>query len=101
MTDDEIEAANAKYNCARIMRLSSGNFALYSPFSNENGLQLLGIGTLEELADKIPTAEECLAYAVGYAIENRKPKAKDLAEGKSLLEELGLLKPETPLIRRI
>ncbi len=59
MTDDEEEAKNAKYNCCRIVLLTSGAFALFMPFSNDEGMPLEHVGTIEEIIPKILTAAEC------------------------------------------
>lgn len=55
---DRLEAESIKYNVARIVRLSSGRFALLSHYQG-GMLNLLKIGTLEEVATFIPTADEC------------------------------------------
>lgn len=46
---DEREAQHLRYFAQHIMRLSSGQFALYSMFTNEVGLKCVAIGTLAEL----------------------------------------------------
>lgn len=58
MTPDEIEAANAKYNCCRIVRLSSGNVAIFAPYSADDGIDLLYLGPFSGAANAILTAEQ-------------------------------------------
>ncbi len=70
MTEDEQEAQSIKWNVARIVRLSSGAFALFSHY-RENTLDLIKIGTIEELATHIPTADEC-----AYTALKAEPKLK-------------------------
>lgn len=62
MTDDEQEALSVKYNVCRIVRLTSGNFALFMPFSNDEGLPLEHIGPIEEIVSKILSAEQVECY---------------------------------------
>jgi len=56
---DEQEAHSIKWNVARIVRLSSGNFALLTHY-RAGALDLIKVGTLEEIAGFIPTAEQCI-----------------------------------------
>lgn len=58
MTEDEQEAHSIKWNVARIVKLTSGAFALFAHYQ-DGGLPLIQIGTLAELESFIPTAEEC------------------------------------------
>jgi hypothetical protein len=62
-SEERLEAASIKYNVARVVRLSSGRFALFTPFSLADGLALTAIGTLDEIGPLIPTAEQCSALA--------------------------------------
>lgn len=73
MTPDELEAQSVKYNVARIVRLSSGNFALFSHY-HSGAINLIKVGTLEALADDIPTAEAC-AYTAPK-VETKKAGGK-------------------------
>lgn len=57
---DWLEAQSVKWNVARIVRLSSGRFALLTHY-NEGALNLIKVGTLEEIANYIPSASECEA----------------------------------------
>src|SRR5882757_4803302 len=59
MTDDELETHSIKWNVARIVRLSSGRFALLTHY-RAGALDLIKVGTIEEIADFIPTAEQCI-----------------------------------------
>ncbi len=62
MTDDMQEALSIRYNTARIVRLSSGAFALFAPWTNADGMPIIHIGTLTDLTDLIPSANECAAW---------------------------------------
>lgn len=61
--DDEIEAASGKYNCCRIMRLSSGNFAVFAPYSADDGIDLIYLGDFSGAQAAILTAEQVDAAA--------------------------------------
>src|SRR5882757_7314530 len=56
---DELEAHSIKWNVARIVRLSSGRFALLTHY-RAGALDLIKVGTIEEIIDHIPTAEQCI-----------------------------------------
>lgn len=86
MTDEHLEALNSKYNIARIVRLSTGRFALFDTFANADGIPLLGIGTLDQLAGLIPTASECAERLV----------TEPTPRGHELLSMLGLGQPSAP-----
>lgn len=58
MTRDEQEALSVVYNTQRIVRLHSGNLALFSTWDNDTGIQLLTIGPFEGIVGYIKTAEE-------------------------------------------
>lgn len=95
MTNSEIEAANAKHNCCRIVRLSCGNYALFDPWSQE-GMELIVIGSLAELEPHILDFEQVSAFAQdALASEGRSN-----GSGRSLLAEIGLVKTKEPLTRR-
>ncbi len=59
MSDEELEIHSIKWNVARIARLSTGRFALLTHYSG-GALDIIKVGTLEEIADHIPTAEQCV-----------------------------------------
>lgn len=99
LTDDEQEAQSIKYNVARIVKLSSGNFALFAPFDNDDGIRLITIGALDDLEPHIPTAEECTTNVQGIR-DNESVTKADLVQGRNLLSALGLVKPEEPIKRR-
>ena len=88
MTPDEQQARSRKYaaNCA-VLRLTSGNFALFAPHDNETGMDLIAIATWAELESLVPSIED-LTY---------QPPTITPA---NLLAMLGLAKPETPIKRR-
>jgi hypothetical protein len=85
-TDDQIEAANTRYWTSTIVRLSSGRFALYNPFTDEDDWPVMGIGTLAELEPLIPHAKDVQLYA-------RRQKAADSVSPHDLLISLGLIQP--------
>lgn len=99
MTDDEQEAESIKYNVARIVRLSSGAFALFSPFDNDDGIRLITIGELGDIEPYIPTVEQC-EVSIRAIKDAESMTATDLAQGRTLLEALGLTQPIEPLKRR-
>lgn len=96
MTPDEQEALSIKYNIARIVLLSSGNYALFYPWSNSEGMPLVAIGSIEEITPYIPSYEECNSHCAVEVINET-----SLAAGRSLLAQLGLLKQEKPMVRRV
>lgn len=82
---DYYEAQSIKWNTARIVRLSSGKFALFSPF-NEGAIDLISVGTIEEIAGLIPTYDQCVEYC-----ETAKPVRKTGPRGTAeLLADIGL-----------
>lgn len=80
---DELEAHAIKWNVARIVRLSSGRYALLTHY-REGALDIIKVGTIEEIAPHIPTAEQC---EVTYV-----PPARKVAGKKTYLDlaDLGL-----------
>lgn len=96
MTPDEQEALSIKHNCARIVRLSSGNLALFAPWTNGNGMPLVHIGPMPEIDALIPTAAECASW-----VESITP-VREYAESKlNLAHALGIEKPTIVIGRRI
>ena|SRR6266576_3192245 len=83
---DLLEAESVKYNVARIVRLSSGRFALFS-HHRAGALDLVKVGTIEEIADLVPTAEQC-AFAVDSRRLAEPERTKKLT--KLDLADLGL-----------
>lgn len=77
---DRLEAESVKYNVARIVRLSSGRFALFSHY-RAGALDLITVGTIEEIVDHIPSADEC-AYTAERPAKSTAGKIKsiDLAD---------------------
>lgn len=80
---DELEALSIKYNVARIVRLSSGNFALFSHY-RAGTMDLIKVGTIEEIVGLIPSADECVMEAAPTC--TRAPTLKDVS---SLLADIG------------
>jgi len=78
-TDDELEAGSVKYNVARIVRLSSGRFALFSHY-RAGALDLIKVGTIEEIAPHIPSADACSYTEPRPAREKSKLTTLDLAD---------------------
>ncbi len=56
---DRLEAESIKWNVARIVRLSSGRFALLTHY-RAGALDIIKVGTIEEIVDFIPTYEQCV-----------------------------------------
>lgn len=81
-SSDLLEAQSIKYNVARIVRLSSGRFALFSHY-RAGALDIIKMGTIEEIVDHIPTAEQCEPEPRVV----RAPTKKDVSD---LLADLGL-----------
>lgn len=80
---DELEAHSIKWNVARIVRLSSGRFALLTHY-HAGALDIIKVGTIEEIVDHIPTPEQC--------VTEYKPRrgAKDKSNLDELLADIGL-----------
>jgi hypothetical protein len=81
---DWLETQSIKWNVARIVRLSSGRFALLTHY-RAGALDIIKVGTLEEIADHIPTTEQC--------VPNRDDRvAQDFSRRKTYLDlaDLGL-----------
>lgn len=81
---DRLEAESVKYNVARIVRLSSGRFALFSHY-RAGALDLIAVGTIEEIADYIPSADEC-----SFTVERTNATSKVGRISKLDLADLGL-----------
>ncbi len=82
---DLLETHSIKWNVARIVRLSSGRFALLTHY-RAGALDIIKVGTIEEIVDHIPTYEQCVPDRVETPIAHRK-----VAGGLSdLLADIGL-----------
>lgn len=77
--DDWLEAQSIKWNVARICRLSSGRFALLTHY-RAGALDIIKIGTIEEIVDHIPTAEQCETEYVAPIRREVKKTFLDLAD---------------------
>ncbi len=97
MTPDEQEALSIKYNVARIVRLSSGNYALFAPWHNDEGMPIIHIGTLADMEGLIPTFAEVTDW---LSVDNHRAEY-DEVKATGLLARLGLTKPKQPFERRI
>ncbi len=75
---DWLEAQSIKWNVARIVRLSSGRFAILTHY-RAGALDIIKVGTLEEIADFIPTAEQCIPDEVPRSVSVKKTHL-DLAD---------------------
>jgi len=96
MTDDMQEALSIKYNSSRILRLSSGTYALFAPWTNAEGMPMIHIGTLAELADLIPSANECESWVQSITpLRETQPSTMDLGR------LLGITRPTIKIERRI
>src|SRR5258706_6378295 len=89
MPDDETEALNYKYHGCNIIRLSSGAFALFLPWTNAEGMPLVYIGSMAEIEPLIMTTTELQANLQ----ELERPSEENKVTGRSLLAALGLVKP--------
>jgi hypothetical protein len=103
--EEELEARGAKYNCDRIVRLASGRFALFAAWSQDDGISLITIGTLEELAPMIHTTEEIDAHNPTTLPAFDPDELAYASKGKGtvmdLIGLLGLGKKAEPIKRRI
>lgn len=79
---DELEAESVKYNIARVVRLTSGAFALFT-HHREGAIDLIKVGTIEEIAPHIPTAEQCSA-------PRSSNQARKQSSVSNLLADIGL-----------
>lgn len=78
-TEDELEVSSIKWNVARIVRLSSGNYALLTHY-RAGALDLIKVGTLEEIAPYIPTAEQCEVNYTPPSTLTKRKSFLDLAD---------------------
>lgn len=81
---DELEIHSIKWNVARIVRLSSGRYALLTHY-RAGALDIIKVGTIEEITPYIPTAEQCIDDVP--RVRNEKPVKKDVSD---LLADIGL-----------
>lgn len=56
---DILETHSIKWNVARIVRLSSGRFALLTHY-RAGALDIIKVGTIEEITPYIPSVEQCV-----------------------------------------
>lgn len=83
-TADELEAHSIKWNVARIVRLSSGRFALLTHY-RAGALDIIKVGTIEEIVDYIPTSEQC------YSDDSVERKMAVKGNVNDLLAGIGLI----------
>ncbi len=88
MDDNEVEALNYKYHGCNILRLSSGAYALFLPWTNAEGMPLVYIGTLTDIEPLIMSTIELQANLQ----ELERPTEENKVAGRSLLAALGLVK---------
>lgn len=79
---DLLEANSIKWNVARIVRLSSGRFALLTHY-RAGALDIIKVGTIEEIVDYIPTPEQC--------VTEYKPPREVKGNASDLLADIGLV----------
>jgi len=80
---DLLEAHSIKWNVARIVRLSSGRFALLTHY-RAGALDIIKVGTIEEIVDHIPTPEQCVT-------EYKAPRERETKGSvNDLLADIGL-----------
>ena len=89
MDDNEVEALSYKYHGCNILRLSSGAYALFLPWTNAEGMPLVYIGSLAEIEPLIMSTTELQANLR----ELERPTEENKVAGRSLLAALGLAKP--------
>ncbi len=89
MLDDETEALSYKYHGCNILRLSSGAYALFLPWTNAEGMPLVYIGSMAEIEPLIMSTTELQANLQ----ELERPSEESRVAGRSLLTALGLVKP--------
>jgi hypothetical protein len=95
VTEDELEANHAAYNCCRIVRLSSGRFAVFSPWTNDDGIGLVALGTWAECERAVLSVEECsAAWEHAHALEQ--------SRRQTLAQIIGVAQPQVRgLVRRV
>jgi len=86
------EALSLKYAlCMQILMLSSGKFALFGPYSMDNGIPLIVIDTWENLEQRVrayhKTAEDGYAQEKSDEKQQHKSTAKAAADYDSLFDE--------------
>ncbi len=81
---DELEAHSIKWNVARIVHLSSGRYALLTHY-HAGALDIIKVGTIEEIVDHIPTVEQCIPKRVTPA-----PRREEKLSLDDLLADIGL-----------
>ncbi len=89
MDDNEVEALAYKYHGCNILRLSSGAYALFLPWTNVEGMPLVFIGPMAEIEPLIMSTAELQANLR----ELERPTEENKIAGRSLLAALGLVKP--------
>lgn len=77
---DSLEAHALKYHhCAQIFRLSSGKYALFGSYQVASGIDLIAIGTWEELRPHVDNYRELAdAHASRPRAISKKPKENAL-----------------------
>lgn len=96
MTDDMQEALSIRYNTSRIVRLTSGNYALFAPWTNAEGMPVVHIGSLSDMADLIPTAIECAEW-----VDSITPVHEARESKINLAQALGITRPVVKIERRL
>jgi len=86
---DEVEALSYKYHGCNILRLSSGAYALFLPWTNAEGMPLVFIGPMADIEPLIMSTTELQANLR----ELERPTEENKIAGRSLLAALGLVKP--------
>ena len=89
MDDNEIEALAYKYHGCNILRLSSGAYALFLPWTNAEEMPLVFIGPMADIEPLIMSTTELQANLQ----ELERPTEENKIAGRSLLAALGLVKP--------
>lgn len=93
MTEDEQEALSIKYTAGGVVALSSGNLAVFSHFSNKDGLSLLCICPPDQLWERLREIQaDNTVVETFYVMPKESPMAGVLA---------ALIKPVEPMRRRV
>jgi hypothetical protein len=79
-TDDELEAGSHKYRGFVLVPLSSGNFAIFAPWTEREGLVCAMIGTWEELRSYADYAAFSQFLHAPTPEQERKGKVLSLAD---------------------
>ncbi len=78
MNEDEVEAASYKYHGCNILRLSSGAFALFLPWTNAEGMPLVFIGPMVEIEPLIMSITELQANLQELEMDHERSRSTQI-----------------------